>query len=640
MLHAQEKNTVSTSTTREVTVKVKVVFIGFDRNQILTDYLTWNNPQRRYQKIALPGIDTGTVYTPEYEYAFATTDFTSEFSSYLKSVGKTETRINVLWNETYFKIDSGSFLNYTHFRVDAVNTYYPADDVESWLISKSSGFGGVLSDGYTLVVADLSKYVPSVTGQQFFSLNHKEPVVLTPHFYNKTFIDYDLRVQLNRRYMTAWGGHERLFFIDTSAGPGPAAEQWPVQWADAANRIASKRNYSAVWLTQFLSDYIGGAVYNVFLPDLLYPITYSNIYRVKIFVIDNRTKSTPPIESTLNTEEIRRRLQALVSFANVDVTAEFMQLKDDADLNLEVKAATSPSTIGTNPIVDARPVYDWLSLSGKGQMARFLKVTRNQDIYDIPVFVFAFDGEYNFGFTYKEYVLKGIDFDRTIWGVSLYDLVLISHSEDDLVRGDLVEPKQPGRGFGFTNTIIHEVGHMFGLMHPFSTSYDPTENFVSSVMAYYPYEDGFSQFDKDALLRGYADEYIRTALQILESTPNFIINWADINSAKSRIGNAEESYRAFNYTQAAQDAFQAYLDAARANVLAGGRAPGQAYSVMGMGIAFVLGAAVMYTYLTRRRRTGLRTTGAAAPLCSQCQRKLTWVAQYERWYCHNCKKYE
>ena len=541
---------------REATINVRIVFVGIDERSVQKDYLDWNNPATRNQITEIPGVSTGTTYNLHYNYSFAQGAFTQEFTSYLNSIAKTERRINVLWNQSYFQIANSYFLYYTHFPVNATNTYYSADQVESWLVHHSEDFGGLEATGYTLIISDLSTQLPSVTGQQFQTIGTAHPTILTPHFYNKTYTDHDLGVKLNRRYMTAWGGHNRFYFIDLSAGPGSAAEQLPVQLAAWVNHVTPDTGYWQYWFTQYLADFISGAVYNLFAPDFIYPLNYAQTYRLKIFVFDNRTESMPAIQSTVDPNAIKTQLGSLLPFANVQVETKFLRLSDYPALFNIVRSSVSPSLVGLTPVVDARPVYNWLSDSAQGNINQFTKVTRDSNIYDIPIFVFAFDGEYNFGFTYKESIAKGLDFDRTIWGVSLYDLVLISHAANDFSRGDVADPEQPGLGFGFTNTIIHETGHMLGLVHPFQ--YDPTENFVSSVMAYYPYEDIYSQFDKDYLLRGYADLFIRGATQELKSATFDFVNWSEINNANSKLNDAEAAYNSMNYTQAAEDAFSAY----------------------------------------------------------------------------------
>lgn len=631
-----DQNSAQMVTKRDTTINVKVVFVGIDPQSVQSQYLSWNNPQTRYQLTEIPGVSTDTTYSIKYDLGFASSNFNQEFAAYLSSVAKTESRTNVLWNESYFTINKSYFLSYTHYPINATNTYYSADQVETWLVDHSQDYGGSSSNGYTLMIADLSRQLPSVTSAQFQTLGTKHPAILTPHFYNKTFADHDLGIKLNRRYMTAWGGHERFFFIDLSAGPGEGAEQLPLQLAAWTNKIERGTPYWPSWLTQYLSDYITGAVYNIFAPDFVYPLNYAQTYQVKVFVIDNRTIQQPEIKSTVDTTEIQSQLNSLLPFAKVNVDVNFYKLKDNPGLFNVVNSARSPSQVGIFPIVDARPVYNWLSANGQSHISDFTQITRNSKTYDIPVFVFAFDGNYTFGFTYKELIGKDADFDRTIWGVALYDLVLISHSATDLQRGNLVTPAQPGLGFGFTNTIIHETGHMLGLMHPFATLSDPTENFVSSVMAYYPYEDSYSQFDKDALLRGYADQYIRTAIQLLKTTNYDFLNAANINSANSKLSQAEDEYGKMNYLGAAQDAFSAYQSSSQAQLLGGGGAlSGQTLVVAVGAVSFLLGLVVTHLALKRR----LHKT-SAAKTCSTCKETLTWISQYQRWYCYKCERYE
>jgi len=632
---AAASNRTSLEIQRDVPISIKIVFVGIGEQDVDLDYLRWNLPEKRYQLIAIPGTETKTTYSLTYSFEFASPEFADRFALFLDSTGKVETRTNVLWNETYSQIDSSYFLNYTHFRVNATNTYYSADDAETWLLEHAAEYGGLLANGYTLVLINLSNRVPSVTPSQFQTLPNS---VLTPHFFNKTFVDHDLGIKLNRRFMTAWGGHARLFFIDLSAGPGPAAEQLPLQLAAWVNNITPLHVYWSTWLTQYVSDYVQGAVYNIFLPDLVYPISYAEKYNIQVVVIDNRTVDSPRIEETVDSAEVQRQLESLLPFAQIEVNTQFIRLEELTRLAGIVRSATSPSKGGILPIVDARPVYYWFSQSGEGHISEFSSMKRSAKQYDIPVLVFAFEGNYSFGFTFKEFIAEDWDVERAIWGVALYEFVLISHSATDLRRGDFTVPEQPGMGFGFTNTIIHEVGHMVGLMHPFATAYDPTENFVSSVMAYYPYEDEFSQFDKDALLRAQADQTIRAAIQLLRSTPFAVINWPETQSAMSNLDQAERAYERMDYLGALKAAHEGYQNALTAQLLAGGGALTNPSVVWAVGLfAFLAGSFV--SWILVRRRT-LRSTGATVRFCSNCGGKVAWIQQYQRWYCYRCQRYE
>lgn len=644
---ADQQTIPNTVATRTASFDIKVVLIGFDEKLIDKEYLKWNSPETRYQLFQIPGLGTNTVYSLSYEYVLPSESFTEEFVSFLQSNGKREPRQNVIWNISFFKIRTAYYWNYTHFPVQSSNTYYPADDAESWLIKHQSDYGGFPKNGYVLVLADLSNRLPSTTVDQFESALQGKDVEFTPHFYNKSYVDSDLEVKLNRRYMTAWGGHSRIFFADLSAGPEEAAEQLPIQLASAVNSVDLSTTYGKFWLNQFLADYVWGAVYNLFSPDFVYPINYASSYKVKVVVIDNRTDTTDPrITSTFDQQAAVKEWQTLVPWANVSAETKYARIGDYPELQRIIMNSRSPAKYGSppdSPAVDARLVYEWLSENGQGHIKDFMEVKRDTDEFDIPVFAFAFTGKYEFGFTYKEMISKELDFDRTIWGVSLYDLVLISHSSDDFKIGDSADPAQPGKGFGFTNTVIHEVGHMLGLMHPFATSYDPTENFVASVMAYYPYEQGFSIFDRDALARGHADQLLRETAQLLAETPLVLVNQGDLSVARAKADSAEKAYANMSYGESAKDAEDALRSAATAHLIGGGFIPAQALGTIGLAGSFIVGVVVAYFLLQKRQKIGISTIPVQVPragFCSTCGKQLTWIPEYGRWYCFNCQKYE
>jgi len=557
---------------REVSINVKIVFIGIDRTLVDKEYMTWNNPNYKYQSYLIPGINTNVVFMMNYDYVFVNSQFENNFVNYLSSIARREEHSNVLWKLTYFGIDENLVLNYTSFKVTTLNTLYSADDVERWLIDHADGYGGLPSNGYALVVADLSSKVPSVTADQYNAIMKEHVVEATPHYYNKTFADPDLGIVRNRRWMTSWGGNARLYYIDLSAGPSLVTTQLPIQLAASVNNIDFHTTYGKNWLNQYISSYVFGAVYNLFTPDFIYQINYAKEYRIKIMAFDNRTsQSQPPLEKTIDTNLIKSELQKLLSFSKVEVEAKFSKATDYPGLMQIIIDSRIPSSqvpsIEPTKAVDATPVYEWLNEQGENHSRDFFNITRDIDEYDIPVFVFAFEDNYQFAFTFKEWISYPSDGERTIWGVSLYDMVLIGHSARDFDRGDMLvnEPKQPGKGFGFSNTIIHEVGHMLGLNHPFI--YDQTEDFVSSVMAYYPYDSGFSQFDIDALQRGLADQLIMYASSTLSETSSVIVNYLSVNSARNYLGAAEDRYSQMDYSGSINSAYNADLQAAQAKTL-------------------------------------------------------------------------
>ncbi len=521
---------VELTVTRRSDLNVKVVFVGIPSELVNATYLKWNVPAYKCQQYLNPGVTTGVQYRFDYEFIFPPKGFEDSFAQYLTSIGKVEVAKNPF------------------FGVNLTNTLYSASLAENWLKYHESDYGGSPKPGYTLILANLTRAVPSVTPNQYEKYLNQSVDGFTPHYYNMTYVDSDLYITIRRRWMTSWGGPNRLYFIDLSAGPSNITRQLPLQWAIRANNIDLKTLYGSMWLTQYLSDYVYGAVEDLFAPDFVYPIAAARKYDVDVLVVDNRTDgAVPSLDRTLNVLRIKSELERLLPFAEVNVKARFMNVTASSNLTNLIVSSTSPSKYAKISIVDARPVYNWLSEEGQGHIKDFFNNTRKDSEYYVPVMAFIFTGEYQFGFTFKEDLSEPFG-PESIWGVALGDLVLVSHSSHDLVRGNFTDPKQTQTGFGLTNTVIHELGHMLGLVHPFRA--DPTQDFVASVMSYYPYEYSYSQFDRDALLRGYVDGLIMGTEAELEATGPNILNSGLFSSIQQKLEVAERHYANMSYEEA------------------------------------------------------------------------------------------
>jgi len=536
---------VSISRTTDLTIRT--VIVGIPSELVNTTYLKWNAPAFKYQRYLNPGVTTGIQYRFDYDFVFPPKEFEDSFSEYLKSVGKNETIRNPF------------------FRVNMTNTFYPANLTENWLKSHESYYGNYSEPAYTLVLANLTGTLPSATPSQYDDYLKRSMKKINPHYYNMTYVDSDLNISIRRRWMTSWGGSSRIYFIDLSAGPSNATKQLPIEWAAKANNITLDSPYGQRWLTQYLSDYIYGALEGLFAPDFLYPLNVADKYTVDILVIDNRTDyRIPSLNQTLNTSRIRSELERLLPYANIRVETRYANASLYSDLENLIAASTSPSRYQNMAIVDARPVHYWLNSYGGNHSKDLFNATREDSEYRIPVLAFLFTGEYTFGFTFKEDVTRSQNI-ASIWGVALGDVVLISHSSHDLIRGNYTDLKQPNKGFGLTQTIIHETGHMLGLVHPFRA--DNTQDFVSSVMAYYPYEYSFSQFDKDALLRGQADILLMSIRsQLMGVRPN-ILNQGLLTAIQRELEVAEKHHANMSYGESLSVSLEAMRGAKLARYL-------------------------------------------------------------------------
>ena len=636
--------TANTSITgaRIVPLTIKIVLIGLQPSDINTTYLVSriNIPDQKPQGVLASSQSMGSV-TFNFTYpppVFADSAAISNLVANMTSIGKT---VNIAAGpQGSTNPSQNPYFNSSSTNIGTVaNTFYDANRVLAFLNSEPS-FGSSPIPGYTLFVADLHSYLPSLATSEY-NAYHCRPclspgsVTAHPHYYNITVSDPDLGLARPRPFMTGWGGTSRSFFIDLSAGPSYDTGEPPIQVAQEI-RTVGPPTYLLAWRTQYLADYVSGAVYNLFGPDQLYSINYSAKYVFHLFVYDARPfGSTPAITSTVNASLIKARLASLVPFANVSVITQFRTLASDPGLSKIVNDATTTVFDGfsNDTIIDARVVYNWLNVEGR--LSHFINATRTTDQIDIPEFIFAFGTNYEFGFTFKSDLFQKEP--GSIFGVALGDLVLIGHSQNDFDIGSSYKRTgvyQPGKGVGFSDTIIHESGHELGLVHPFS--YDLDEDFVSSVMAYYPGVNTYSQFDRDLELRGINDELLIFAQVTIAGAGSSLLNSGSISAAQAAMATAEQKYNAMDYEGAVAYSLIAARDAASAQAQGGGLLGGLGgglYLVLGILLGTAIGLVLGFLVFRKKSLSGL-----AYYRCPTCNRALRWDPAMGRWYCDYCQK--
>lgn len=601
---------------RSVSLTIKIVFLGITPADLNSTYLTSNVtlPALKYQNIIAGPLNTGVIYNFHYQLVFANASTTTKFANYLISIQKEET------TTTTSAFVNPYFSNSTTLS-QAQNYFYDADRVESWLGSNMTLFGASPISGYTLFVADLHNFlIPSFSYAQYQAYNLRctscppPSAIITPHYYNRTGTDPDLRLVNTRHYMTGWGGSSRFYYMDLSAGPSYRTSELPVQVASQLRGVDTSSYYGKIWMSEFVGSYVFGAVYNLFAADQLYPVNYAQTYKVQLFVFDNRTlseMSSIPLKRTINQTLIQQTLASLVPFAKVSVIIKFSNVTNYPNLARIVDNATTSLTdpLSRRSLVDGNLVYRWFTTSGLGHITNFINVTRTTSEIDVPGFLFAFKGNYTFGVPVKENIAS-MGPQHTFGGEALGDMVLIGLSQSDFMLGNSTVPKQLGQGDGFSHDAIHELGHMMGLNHPFI--YDSTEDFTDTVMGYYAYSLNYSQFDRDTILRGVNDELLSFALRALSTTQNTLFNSGDISMANQNIAQAEDLYNNMDYAGAVPYSLAAAENAGAAQLLASSAiSPALVFSLIGVAIGAAIG--ILLGYLIFRRRNRLKSSSPSVP---------------------------
>jgi len=594
--------------TRQVTLTVKVVFVGFDSTSLDMPYLRFNVPSQKFQLFLAPRVNTNVLFLFNYEYVFTGSEFKRRLVNFLSSIAKAERS----WNP--------------FFSTEVENTFYAAQEVEDWLYEHSSAFGGFPLNGYTLILMNLYGDLPSVTPQQYDPQMKGVKATPTPHYYNASFEDPDLGLTSEAKFMTSWGGKERLYFMDTSAGPSHKTSNLPLQVEAAVEEVDIRTAFGSRWLSQKLSELISASVHNLFASDFGYPLHFVPAYLAKVLIIDARGNATAiGHQQLVRAEIVKSELQSLLPFATLRVDVRFARIREFAELSKSVMR--SMSKLESPSIVDLNSLYEWFHTSGPQHMGPVLTTVRDENQYDVPVIVLIFDGSTAFTTSSPEWLeLKKPEGLKGACGIVAYDLAVLGIDSRQFSYGEDVHPRQGGRGFGLTKMVIQAIAVMVGLVPPFQ--YDLQHDFVFSVMARYPQVLSFSQFERDALLRGFADMLLMQAEGALAVARWMFANFESIAKARGAIRMAEAEYVQMRYFEAIRYASEATSHSSRIQgSITASTSLQDLLLVAGAGIA--LGSVGAYLLVRRR----LLKPYARCPYCGV---RLEWMSESRQWLCKRC----
>lgn len=563
---------------------IKVIFVGpyFNSRVIDVSLLRSLIPENKSNLILMDEVSTGVTYAFDYEFVFASSSFRERMVSFLRTIEQEKEEENPWF---YFFRESEDW--FVTKPTEITSYVYDAKTVEKWLADHMQEFGGFPDNGYVFLIADLRE-LPSISYSEVESFlkartYNSVPPPVKAHYYGVSYEDMDRGYRLrNRNLATGWGGSTRMWYLDLSAGPTFVSE-WldlPIQVLEEDQGVDPRTSMGGLWVTELLADYVWEFVYNLAAPNFVYDPQFSRRYRVEVNIFDGRNeeeRSAVPIGETFNSTLAIEAFKMLIPYSEIVINTRLMNLSDYPELNniIESRRGTLDSWIhrylflsSTNfSYIDAIPTYEYLR---RNLDAFEPNSSRSRNEYVIPVFAFALDDDVHFALKYKWLIMKPNLETGAIWGATLPDLILIGLSHKDFLRGNYVEPIQKDKGLGFTEVVIHEVGHTLGLMHPHT--YSDLGDFVSSAMSYYAYEYNFSVFDRDALQRSHVDEILselyvkiitveQNSLRGIEPEEG-LANFTDRMS--SFLGMIDVQYSRMNYASALNLALKASAHADQA----------------------------------------------------------------------------
>jgi len=616
---------------------INIVLINLP--EVDTSQLVWNlektiQPQVQVpaQPVYMTGISYGVEFKLDYKVMRASQDFVESVKSFLATNKKTQTVPKYLAQ---------------FFTAEDKETYdiIDASAAEKWLADRAADFGGIPKTGYTLLLADMSAVSKKY---HYYEIRYdsKDPISYKAKYASTEWMFPVVN------WMIGWGGHQRFYYVDLSAGSVPRdysftghipIQEFGLKRVSGFGRATIKEyKRTTETVTNHVADYVSEAVRNLFVPSYVYYPTLSKKYSIQIFLFSEIDKlSKDNCIELLNTDIVKSAFKELVPSASWDVQATFRYLREDAGMRRALESSKifeQQREVYDNERLlyryfDERIIYYYLQQN----VATY--VERKDDVVILPVFLLLISQGGAIVTSWKNDVGRGYTaaieperFPRTFGAASYGDMVIGIQSERTIYSW----------GGGLTQLVIHELGHSVGLMHPFS--YGTTQDYVPSAMSYSTYEYGFSQFDKSALARGHADQALRPAIDMLSKIPDGSFRSSDamsiVKAARAELDKALVEYDSFNY-QSAMESFakipKLVDDAFKAEAIALQRELEQTrllFLSVGLAVGIIMG--VVLVQLAFKRRVGAVKAKPPSVLakkyCTNCGQELPEFAIY----CRGC----
>ncbi|HLF27622.1 MAG TPA: hypothetical protein VJG32_14905 [Anaerolineae bacterium] len=544
------------------TIPINLVFVGYDPASIDQDALLAQLPPTykpivRYPPFyyGLPGRDLGLRYDFRYRVQFAGVEFEDSFFSYLQQNGAPG-------DPTSVQLD---YNNQTHnvLEVTGPVLYVDAPSTERWLLNRAGSLLGIdTRRSYTI-----------------FFINWQGRDDFRFHVYTKTDepdpdTGYNFGELRATRKLIAWGGsHGRTWFYDLSAGPEANSSNWNVDDADVDGDGLADYRLPPIW------EYVTGGYRD---PTQL----SADLGKVTRFVGINLLFTTSPLYDPLVTTPglAGRKIAHLEMFQD-----------DPAANGLDW---IRPNYI-LNQLSQFQPYYDWrvrlednqpIDPGAQRAFRIFTNLLNESDCWNAFGTTFAelfcyFDANRSAYLPADDpvnYVIPVFAFNAT--DANMGNLFgLLGYADDNWVDGTqsfvfaFDSPTVRDLGYGFSDTIVREVGRHLGLPSPhegydseLGLDYGPAGDTYfawsgdesDTVMQYLALSHRFGQFDQDNLYRWETAGYLNWANGLLDD----ILFHPDVYSVRQYLFGAASQgvlalhhFWSWQYLESAQHAYQAYV---------------------------------------------------------------------------------
>ncbi|MED6306212.1 MAG: hypothetical protein VX898_04720 [Candidatus Thermoplasmatota archaeon] len=473
----------------ETELKVNVVFIGAELNEedktqiadlVHNEYIPLNHIMETFM--------TGSNFEPigvEYDLNLSVINAPEELATnYSQYLNESATRN---WTVGSYRDYDGTYYvdeafdeafgedDYRHMLVNGIDVY----DAESWLYWNVPEYEGMedIYDGYVI----------------YFLLPDADEV--WPYYYYSEGEDIDTGEEAVANNLMAYGGNYPFYFIDLMAPPPHFGQGFRCE-----DDCANSDNNPPIWLMEedevvpLISEYIEEAIQFLFVPSYIYTPEYEYEYKLDLLLIDATSDDSVYDDMTdyFNAANVQMALDWAVPYSEWTFNIEKADLEEDFLADYREALESTTQTISCPLGGDAQIIDSEVLIPEADKL-----VTRPDGVVTIPVFVTIFD---DCGWVDREYVMGSAKAysDGTPFGVFMA-------TGKELLEYD-----------GLTGTVVHELGHMLGLMHPHqSFGYDTGQlgfeqdwfwDQTASTMTYYhSLENSYlDSFNYDVLDRGHA----------------------------------------------------------------------------------------------------------------------------------------